>query len=305
MMQKKFVYLVQGHSSNIGNFNFLHNESSDLFSLTYDSEIQEENVTWARNIYFPNSTWAEGRNRLLDEVIQFDYEYFIFIDDDIKVVQGSFYEFQKLLLEYKPQIGLPLCDVIEFTGRHNSKLEIQRPNSLDQLLQAYSKETVMQQIVLPYVIEFDQFGWWISCEINQHLILSKYRDSTFQFNTFKVTNSGHTWDIESGGYAESKYISGDPSEVKRIAKQYISSRYGYQQPLSNSLFHDTKKPLFIYAIPFLKAFKDGKGLPHKLKIVGKYFFIYLNNLYCLCVNHRNLIYSKLSPKLIKSIRNKY
>jgi len=86
---KDFIYLVQGKSELIRNyFHLLGNPNSEVIFLTYDRPIEEA-------IFFPNSTWAQGRNKLLETALsKGDYLYYIFCDDDINFIRGSWDTFE-------------------------------------------------------------------------------------------------------------------------------------------------------------------------------------------------------------------
>ena len=61
-MSIKYIYLIQGKAELVKVFFELQNRpSSRAIFLTYDQELNGA-------IYFPNSTWSQGRNRLLDEL---------------------------------------------------------------------------------------------------------------------------------------------------------------------------------------------------------------------------------------------
>ena len=60
-MKKYILYLVQGQANLVQSYLDLYGRvSSDAIYLTYDKPMEGA-------IYFPNSTWSEGRNRLLKE----------------------------------------------------------------------------------------------------------------------------------------------------------------------------------------------------------------------------------------------
>lgn len=187
---KRFAYLVQGRADLVASFSVLHGDSSDLFFLTYDEALE---IPSAGSIFDPNVSWAEGRNNLLGLARENDYEYFIFLDDDVQFTNGNYGEFERLLEAYSPYVGLPLVDEIERSGRWCPDLEIQLPIALDQVMQAFSREAVEDGVLVPYRTEFDKSSWWYSCEINQHQILSMFRRRTAQFNTVRVKNMNHHW----------------------------------------------------------------------------------------------------------------
>ena len=184
---KTFVYLAQGRSVNLKNFEYLLTDDSDLIILSFDEPIKP-NITNIKAIFKPNSTWAEGRNLLLNLARKSgnDYEYFIFLDDDVEIVLGSFKVFEELLLKYKPMMGVPLCDQIKDSHRYHKNISVHHPKGFDQIVQAYHKDVVRDQIAIPYVTDLDADSWWYTCEINQYLTLNYYRGKCAQFNEFEI-----------------------------------------------------------------------------------------------------------------------
>ena len=100
---KNIVYLIQGQAGLVTNFDYLTSqEHSDVIFLTYDSKIDQA-------IFYPDSTWAEGRNRLLQKALEKgEYLYYIFLDDDLKFIDGDFQLFEK-------QLSLFISALIGFT----------------------------------------------------------------------------------------------------------------------------------------------------------------------------------------------
>lgn len=257
MSEKKFIYLVQGSRSNILKFAHLQSESSDLITLTYDQDIDESEVEWLSNIFYPKSTFAEGRNRQLEVATQIggNYLYYIFLDDDVSFKKGTYADFEKLLLEHEPAVGVPLCDIVKNSDHYIKKLKIQHPVVMDQIVQAYHHRVVKEKIVLPFVTNFDHLSWWYSCEINNYLILRYYRGYVMQFNTIEINNDNHNWnnDTKEASVIQSTYLGGiNDSELKQV-KEFILSRFGSQPQLVNTLFHPENMPRLVYMADFRDA----------------------------------------------------
>jgi hypothetical protein len=77
----------------------------DVIFLAYDKPVENA-------IYFPNSTWGEGRNLLLEKTLasQKEYEYYIFLDDDVRFVKGDFERFENQLIKYGPTVAVPIFE---------------------------------------------------------------------------------------------------------------------------------------------------------------------------------------------------
>lgn len=256
MNAKKFIYMVQGTKVNVLKFAHLQSDRSDLVTLTYDKDIQESDVTWLKHIYFPKSTFAEGRNRQLQVATEMNahYLYYIFLDDDVSFKKGTYTDFESLLLKHEPAVGVPLCDIVKNFDQYNQALKIQHPVVMDQLIQAYHRRVIREKIALPFVTDFDHLSWWYSCEINNFLILRYYRGYVMQFNTIEVDNENHNWDQETkeASIANSSYVGGTDEEGLNQVKKYIVSRFGEQPLLINTLFHPPNMPRIVY----LPEFRD-------------------------------------------------
>lgn len=226
---KRFVYLLQGSQNNITKYKHLQNSDADLITLTYDFEISSLDGFGLINAYFPNSTWAQGRNRLLEIAIDTgkDWDYYIFIDDDVIFEKGDFLTFQNALSQHQPMIGMPLCDEVKHTKRYNELLEMQIPEAFDQLCQAYHKDVVSAQTVIPFETKFDNDSWWYSCEINQFEIFFHYPELVLQFNSIQIRNGNHCWDdvTQTVDGNNSVYLGGISLEGIEKVRDYISTKY--------------------------------------------------------------------------------
>ena len=247
---KKFIYLLQGSRENILKFAHLQTKSSDLITLTYDQDIDESEVVWLGNIFYPKSTFAEGRNRQLEVATQtgVNYLYYIFLDDDVSFKKGTYVDFENLLLKYEPAVGVPLCDIVMKMDHYIKKIKIQHPTVMDQIVQAYHHRVIKEKIVLPFVTNFDHLSWWYSCEINNYLILRYYRGYVMQFNTIEINNGNHNWNnvTKEATVAHSTYLGGiNDFELKQI-KEFVVSRFGSQPRLVNTLFHPENMPRLVF-----------------------------------------------------------
>lgn len=265
---KKFLYLIQGRKNNVLKYTNIKSDNSDVITLTFDEEIKADEFNSIANIFYPKSTWTEGRNKQLKyaKSLPFDYLYYIFIDDDVHFIKGSFHEFEKQLLKYEPAVGIPLLTIIKDTYRYNPKLKIQNPIALDTQYTAFHINTINEGILMPLVTQFDSKSWYYSCEIVNFLILSKYSRSTMQFNEILVDNTGHCWDDEKMQPKDSvsQYVGGITLEGLKEVKEYIVEKYGEQPKLANTLFHDDNYRRYIY-IP--------KGL-FFIKVLCKYLITF-------------------------------
>jgi len=179
---RKFLYLVQGQSDLVNNFLHLTKRSNaSAIFLTFDKPIKEAE-------YLPNSTWAQGRNKMLEIAsTKKDYLYYIFCDDDITFKKGGWDEFEKYLTTIRPAIAIPVfLEKIKKTPllwlRYNSFL------FNDEQMIAFHRDVVKDCIVLPYQSRFDDIHWWASCRIQQILIQNFYSSNSIQLNNIHISN---------------------------------------------------------------------------------------------------------------------
>ncbi len=101
---KKFLYLVQSRYEDAEKHLPLKSPDADVLIYTFDKPVNRDGF-----IYKPNTSWAEGRNILIEAAkkIKYQYKYYIFLDDDIAFVKGSFKEFESEVLKLSPDFCTP------------------------------------------------------------------------------------------------------------------------------------------------------------------------------------------------------
>ena len=203
-------------------FAYLHSDKSDLYFLTFDEPLE---IPSTLGIYDPQCTWAEGRNLLLAEARKNDiYAYFIFLDDDAELLACTFADFEVLLDEYQPYLGVPLADVFYDARWWCPRLDVQEPIAFDQIVQAYSRQAVQDGVLVPFVTDFDSESWHYSCEINHYLALAVYRKGIAQFNTIRVRNTRRSED-NSPETRAGNYRGGLTAQGMENVNAWIASRW--------------------------------------------------------------------------------
>jgi hypothetical protein len=287
----KYIYLIQGKRSEVINSLKLIPKKRLCICLTYDIEINDNLNDDIKFLFKPKTTWAEGRNILLDFVLSKNYyfEYLIFLDDDVLFATGSFSVFEYLLKKYKPLVAIPLSNVILESNRYNNKLEIQHPIGMDQIVQAYNKQVINENIILPYITKFDNLSWWYSCEINTHLILSKYRGKVLQFNNIIIYNKNHGFDQNFQTTDQhSLYKGGIDYKYYPEIKNFIELKFGPQPKIQNLLFHDFKYPFKLYFKSLFDHLNFVFSNIKNPKYIYKFYFLkYPNNLVLKHTDHLN------------------
>ncbi|MEN8446392.1 MAG: glycosyltransferase family A protein [Cyanobacteria bacterium J06555_13] len=194
----KVIYLIQGQAKHLKKFFPLTQRADiDVLFLTYDEKIDEA-------IYFPNSTWGEGRNHLLEQALasQKEYQYYIFLDDDVIFKKGDFTEFEAQLARHNPAVAVPVFSPkTEFTilGLGLSSCsrwfmpikDYQICKYADAQFIAFHRDVVENRLVVPLQTRFDTLSWGGTSSTQQLLIFNLYNDTTLQFNTVIVTNEAH------------------------------------------------------------------------------------------------------------------
>lgn len=158
------VYLVQGKKSEIPLMRHYF-EGRNALMLTWDE--REDGC-----IFFPNSTWSQGRRLLLSMVIDGGYEYIAFLDGDVKIIQGSLEGFERKIEKYKPAIAVPLFDKTVHNYQNLRKYYNQGLiYDSDEQFQVFNAEVISKVFLSnPYVSRFDSISWWYPCVIVQGVV---------------------------------------------------------------------------------------------------------------------------------------
>lgn len=183
---KNILYLLQGQAENLEKYFCQLNRSDiDALYLTYDYEIDEA-------IFLPNSTWAEGRNKLLEEAIKLSaYKYYIFCDDDVEFKEGGFKKFEDNLLKYNPLVAVPIVPRSKHTVIKALDGTFQSFLFNDEQMIAFHEKVVKDRVVIPYYLQFDSLHWWATCQIQEILIQTFYPYDSIQFNDVEIDNKFH------------------------------------------------------------------------------------------------------------------
>lgn len=214
---RKLIYLIQGQAELIMNLMGLQ-ERKDICVLyaTYDKEIDNA-------FFIPNSTWGEGRNFLLRKALEIKekFQYYIFLDDDVRFIKGSFELFEYQLLKYKPAIAVPVFVPKTKSTVIEVKLANRKPPKTlfcyqqcrrgDAQFIAFHKDVVSDYLVVPLQTRFDKISWWFTSSTQQLLILNFYSKSFIQFNNIEVANEYHR-----------EYSN---NEFKKLQQKWLSNQF--------------------------------------------------------------------------------
>ncbi len=188
---KPFVYLIQSESDMP--YRDLPDEHNDIILLTWKTPSDRKDA-----VFYPKSTWNEGRNRLLNEAVNRNagYLYYIFLDGDCIVKEDAelakslnialcgnpFRTFEKYLLEWRPAVGYT-----RYSWQHAEPgAEVNLGYNFDALFNAFHCDTV--SFLLPYYTGFDCESWLYSQHIINHLTALLYNSHRIQFNVITTRN---------------------------------------------------------------------------------------------------------------------
>lgn len=292
MRDFKVIYLVQGRSDRILGFERNLPKSSDVIVLTWDKPLERTKCEWASALlYLPNSTWAEGRNLLLKNALKEfnDFDYLIFCDEDAEFETGGSSRFEDFLYSVRPIIGFPLSERIKNEHIY-SNCQFERAIRHDQVVQAFSFQSVQEGRVLPIDLQFDSVSWHLTAELNQYLIQRYYFENTITCNLVNVKNTHHT-ELEID--PSSNYVGGTTDQQIKQLKKYIEQKYGKQPHILDTIFQP--KIFTIYRLVNLNR-------THFDRLIGFFYtdkreaLIYLFRIVLTLL--LNILYSVFSPKNI-------
>ena len=175
--------MVQAEQSLPQSYQTCNSIDSDIIYISWKKPTND-------SIYYPNSTWTTGRNKLIEEAKKLPnkYLYYIFLDDDLSFKQGSFREFEKMLLEYKPAIGIPKC--WNHNKRENINMLAHTVYEFDAAFNAFHQDVFFDDVLFPYITNFDEQSWWCSQTVLLcHIAHQFYHRHILQFNNIQVINS--------------------------------------------------------------------------------------------------------------------
>jgi hypothetical protein len=230
MLAMKFAYLIQAERG-ISDYlqSLLDRPNVDTFILTWREEKEDA-------IFFPNSTWTDGRNRLYQEVknLKDVYDYFIFMDEDItfncREDINPLIVFEKLLEKYQPVVGLPLYPKYHGLWHHKGPGEISTNYPFDACCNAIRRDAL--QTLLPYNNEHDRQSWWYSQLYLIHTARVLYPLQIVHFNDVKMHNTQHRPYPRAGEFAsKGEYLKESvKQEYKHRLKDFpsIGERIDYK-----------------------------------------------------------------------------
>ncbi|XP_013405329.1 uncharacterized protein LOC106170130 [Lingula anatina] len=205
--QPQFVYLVQGASRHpIPGLKATPNR--EIIWLTYRDKTGD--------IYFPNSTHATGRNRLLWEATERaskrndgGYLYYLFLDDDLLLTNekdkkrwwrknlpsNPFERFELFLLDFQPAVGFP--------GYFFHLPAVPSPvgvtYNFDAIFNGFHRHTM--SFMLPYISDLDHTSWFFAQWFVIHISAMFYNSNRVLCKAVYAKNKRHH--SSNGAYTDS------------------------------------------------------------------------------------------------------
>ena len=200
------------HNENILNF-IGHKKTTYLYIIQSASHLPEKYeclrkrnyvvLSYKENtpdttIFYPNSTWTTGRNKLREYVLETKtkYDYYIFLDEDITFdgysQEDGFNKIEQLLDEYKPCIANPNFHIY-YTHHANGEIlgDVQTTIWYDGIYNAFSYDAFTSKEIFPYIDIFDNRSWHMSQYI-MIILCSIYKKEVVVFNNIKIQNETHS-----------------------------------------------------------------------------------------------------------------
>lgn len=215
--KKEFIYLVQAESClprYLAGPDLLGNPLAcrcDVVVLSFKTKCEETSTTMShvKYIYASNTTWASGRNLLYRYSRKFDYHYYIFADDDIRLEYNAFANksvtkqpelrtFENFLLGIEPAVGfvnylihIPASLIRAMRQHCNNKpdLSLLPLVHFDPILNGFHRDAISH--LLPYSEEFDSTCWWHSNRLVSIGIEAKFRGQAVMYPGITVQNLSH------------------------------------------------------------------------------------------------------------------
>ena len=180
-----YIYLIQTAGSLPQIYSkFRNNKKYVILSYKINTEDTD--------IFFPNSTWTTGRNKLREYCLNLPekYDYYIFLDDDIVFLNNLLFDnFEDYLNKYRPFIGNP--KLLHYPEYNNLKNNITTTIWFDGICNAFSREALNCNIIFPYIDIFDKENWWMSQYI-MIILCSLYKKEVIVFNDIIIDNKNHS-----------------------------------------------------------------------------------------------------------------
>ncbi|MFA6165707.1 MAG: hypothetical protein WC700_03765 [Gemmatimonadaceae bacterium] len=185
---RRFVYLFQVEQDLPEHLAEAEGPDSEVRFLSYRARSADR-----RALYYPSSSWTQGRNRLLREVVDGDWLYYVFGDADVHLEiigrnaerQNPWRAFEEFLLAHEPAVGTPAY-AWHLSGQWDLTQETRTLRFFDPVLNAFHREAL--RTLLPYYDLLDEECADYSGSIVCSLAADLYAGHVLQSNRVRVLN---------------------------------------------------------------------------------------------------------------------
>lgn len=238
----RVCYLIQGAAKVLADFPFP--VSDDIFLAAYDRPFERPGV---RECHFiPKTTWAQGRNLLVEKALTAGaYDYFVFCDDDVRFASGDLAAFEAALRKSQPLVGLPLMTRASRKGLLLSGQDVQRAVVIDEQLMAVHRSLIGRLGISPIVTDYDDVSWWISCRILESILVRDHHPYIHQYNGIVVRNEVHRFKDDGatidGGTSTYATASAGTDEESFVAAWFAKQNEPYQRGMLKRMVRPQRK----------------------------------------------------------------
>ncbi len=214
------VYMVQGSRENLDRLDL---GGRPLITLCYQGEHCVEGA--AACLSSTEASWAGGRNLMLDVARSaFPHAlYYVFSDDDVEFVRGSYAEFEDCLRETRPILGFPLMPKGKMNYAFRPDLRVQRAVAIDEQMYAVHRDVIGALGIAPLDVQHDDKSWYAPAITFEYLVAKLHGDLAHQYNDVEISNDGHVWMSGEGAYAAGR---GDHNVFLPLCQERIAELTG-------------------------------------------------------------------------------
>lgn len=266
MNKKLFAVLEQGNKCNT-NLSKEHRkqfstEYSDFFRLNWKANINDKES----HFYKDNIVWSEGRSYLFDKV-KGNYEYYIFIDDDVKFISKTgkpvAEELKYFFEEYKPLTGTIFGDNWAWNLYKEKIISDNKevfPIMAHDLCCHFFQED-FAELMFPIFFKGSECSMWYSQFIGYKL----YPQKCMVFNNITIKNTEHILHQDTNN---KQYING-----KNIVKKFseliidIDNRNEFLSWHNSNFARETNKLIYMNTIDKKRIIFDNTKLKDIINIL--------------------------------------
>ena len=228
------AYCIQSPSGSLRSPNLLQHilTTTKVHLIQATFRRREEGI-----LFFPNSTYAEGRNALLFEACRqelqqgFRFGYLAFVDDDVEIVAGSLRAWHAVLLQWEPAVMVPaesfVLDADSYAGRPAGVW------MYDSFFIAYRREVADALLPLRTSLDDAKECWWSSsfyvqhmtgvylqghCLLSDRLVVRNSKAGSYPRKGCNSSNMRRVWEVSLNSHSDTTVLR---ETFHRFAEPYL------------------------------------------------------------------------------------